>query len=84
GSAGTSSGIDDYSASDVENDTTPQTKEITTVSNKLTVGKTAASKYKQLTTLDSVIDGYELLIENDKIYAPVVLNDIQLEQSRKN
>lgn len=78
------SGIDDYSASDVENDTTPQTKEITTVSNKLTVGKTAASKYKQLTTLDSVIDGYELLIENDKIYAPVVLNDIQLEQSRKN
>ena len=71
-------------STDSTDTTVSESKEITTVVSKLVKGESAASKFTKLTSLDAIVDGYELLIENDKIYAPIVKDDITLEMGRKN
>jgi len=58
-------------------------KDITTVSTKSITGEPGEHK-NALAGLPAFEEyGVEILIQNDKIYAPVVLEDIRLEHSRK-
>ena len=63
----------------------PVSVPITTVVIKSIEGDGGVYKYTDLKSAQSVIDaGVEIMIQNDKIYLPVVSGDVTLEQERKN
>lgn len=82
--ASDAAGIPDDTTGGIDSAPVETSKPITTVTSKLVKGESVSSKFTKLTNMDAVIDGYELLIENDKIYAPIVKDDIVVEMGRKN
>lgn len=64
---------------------TPQTYDITKVRVLSTDGMGGARKFTSLRDMPGVVNqGVELLIQNDKIYLPIVEGDITLSYERKN
>lgn len=63
----------------------PQTVEITSVANRSITGAPGAYKYKELKNNGIVLSrGCEILIQNDQIYMPTVVEKITLEYNRKS
>lgn len=63
-----------------------ETKEITTISVKSVQGNTGKRKTSALSSSNTKLldSGVEILIENDKIYNPVIEGDVVLESERKS
>ncbi|MCH5186837.1 MAG: peptidoglycan-binding protein [Oscillospiraceae bacterium] len=78
----TSSGSSDEKKGKSEEDEKPKKKDITSVVIKSVNGTSGARRYSGLRDISTGASGVELLIQNEKIYAPVVVGKMTLTRER--
>jgi|GEM_PF-591591 len=84
-STGATSGSAQNTIQSTASETQAESVEITKVVCKSVTGSPGAYKFTELKDMGGVLAaGCEILIQNDKVYMPVVTGEITLEYSRKN
>lgn len=75
-------GITDGTGTAVDRPTAPERKEITTVVIRSIDGKSYVQN-RQIGELEHAKEGPEIMIQSDKVYVPVLVDEITLERPRK-
>lgn len=63
--------------------TSPKKRTVENIAVKNIGGSYSGSVYGELSDVGSVCDGYELLIENDRVYLPAIMGEMSLEYRRQ-